>query len=239
MENSIYIGLSKQVALRENMAIIANNVANMNTSGYRAQNILFKEYISDPNGAEHPISQVYNIGQYDNTESGSTEVTGNPLDLAINGPGFFGAVTNDGIRYTRAGNFTMDASGLLMMPGGVPVASAGGGTITIPAGTRDIGVTEDGFISADGGIIGQLMVQEFENPQSLTPEGNGLYRTTEDGIPAVRTVVKQGMLEGSNVNGVQEMTNLIDQSRSYVSLTKILDQEHERIRDSIRKLSGS
>ena len=238
MENSIYIGLSKQVAIRENMAIIANNVANMNTTGYRGQNLLFKEYISDPRGAEHDISQVYSIGQYDNTEAGQTSFTGNPLDAAINGPGFFGAVTTEGIRYTRAGNFTMDETGLLMMPGGIPVASAGGGTITIPPDAQNISITEDGFIATDGGVIGQLMVQEFENPQLLTPEGNGLYKTDEAGIPAIESVVKQGMLEGSNVDAISEMTHLIDMSRSYISLTKVLDQEHDRIRDAIRKLSG-
>lgn len=239
MENSLYIGLSKQVALRRNVDIVANNIANMNTSGYRGQNLMFKEHISDPRGARFENSQVSTIGQYDNTEAGTMQATESPLDVAVDGPAFLGVVTPDGVSYTRSGSFKMDATGQLQTQAGFPVSSAGGGPITIPANAKSISITEEGFISTENGVVAQLMVQEFENPQMLTPAGNGLYTSEDPGIPAVKSRLMQGLLEGSNVKPIIEMTKMIDSSRSYISVTKMVDQEHNRIRDMIKKLSNS
>ena len=183
MENTIYLALSRQVALRTNMDMIANNIANANTPGYRAQNLLFEEFIADPRGdftdrgAEDELSFVYNRGQYQSTEAGSLSFTENPLDVALEGPGFFGVQSNDGeILYTRAGQFQLDAQGTLVTPDGAPVASQGGGSIVIPPDSTEIKIDQRGFVSNQDGQLGQLMVVEFENIQALEPTGNNLYR---------------------------------------------------------------
>jgi flagellar basal-body rod protein FlgF len=243
MENSIYIGLSRQMALSEKMETIANNVANMSTPGYRAQNMVFKEYIQQPTrilGKEDPpgpISMVQDYGQYQNTESGPVRQTGNALDVAIQGDGWFGIQTPDGLRYTRAGNFTMNADGDLITSHGDKVAGSGGGSITIPSGTREIRIAEDGTVSTEQGSVGNLMVVGFANDQTMIREGNGLYNTSEQGVPVTQSRVKQGMLEGSNVQPVLEMTRMIEVSRAYQATQRMMQDEHERQRTMVQRLT--
>ena len=244
MENSIYLGLSRQMVLRANMDIVANNVANMNTPGYRGQNLIFSEYISDPRGgrtpdeADDPLSFVWNKGQYDDTKPGSVEFTGNPLDISLDGPGFIGIQGPGGeIAYSRAGNFQMTAEGTLLNASGFAVASAGGGEIVIPQGSSEIKIDEQGFISNQDGVLGQIQVVEFENLQQLQPIGNLLYRTdAAPGEPA-NTRIKQGTLEGSNVNGVVEMTRMIETLRNFQSTHNMLKSEHDRLRTAIQRLT--
>lgn len=238
MENASYIGLSKQMAMRSKMDMTSNNLANMSTPGFMGQNMLFKEYISEPRDAQDPITMVQRIGQYNTVDKGPIKQTGNPLDLALQGPGFFGVQTQGGgTAYTRAGNFTLNAEGTLVTSDGRQVQSAGGGPVVIPPDAKNIFVTETGAISTDQGGIGQIMVQEFDNLQSLKPAGNGLYETDEEGIPAEGTQVLQGALEGSNVNPINEVTKMIDILRTYQSTQRMLSDEHERQRTMIRRLS--
>jgi flagellar basal-body rod protein FlgF len=238
MENSIYIGLSRQMTLRTNMDIIANNVANVNTPGFRGQNMLFAEFISDPRGQKDPLSFVYDYGQYQMTDQGSMRQTENPLDVALEGPGFLGVVLPDGgVGYTRAGNFQLSQDGTLMTAGGLPVADANGSPITIPAGSTQVKFDDRGFISNQDGEIGQLMIAEFENTQELVPYGNTAYKTDAAPMEATNTVLKQGLLEGSNVEPVVEMTRMIDTLRSFQSLQRMLESENERLRSAIQKLT--
>lgn len=241
MENSLYIGLSRQVALQEQMDIVSNNIANISTPGYRAHNMVFLEYLSKQRNAEKAgndsISMVHDYGHFMNTENGPLRNTGNPLDLALEGPGFFGVQTPDGVMYSRAGNFQINGAGELVTGSGLPVADAGGGTIAIPAEATEIKIARDGTISTDQGEVAQLMVVEFENPQSLEATGNGLYKTEEAGNQSQNTRVMQGMIEGSNVNSVFEMTRLIDVSRAYQSTQRMLQNEHDRQRSMIQTLT--
>lgn len=238
MENSIYIGLSRQVVLRNNMDIIANNVANVNTPGYRAQNLLFAEHISDPRGGDDKLSFVYDKGEYKNTTAGPVHTTGNPLDVSLEGPGFLGVVGPGGkTYYTRAGNFTLSAGGQLMTKSGHPVADAGGSAITIPTNSTEIKIDDKGTISNQEGQIGQLMVVEFDNPQQLKPYGDNLYSSDETGKPSAETRVMQGQLEGSNVLAVVEITRMIDTLRNFQSMQQLLQNENERLRTAIQRLS--
>lgn len=243
MENSVYIGLSKQVVLRENMNIIANNVANVNTPGYRAQNMVFTEFVEDPRYMKEDISMVLDYGQYQMTDPGSIEVTDNPLDIALVGNGFMGIQTPDGIQYTRAGNLTMDAEGVVRNARGMAVANATGGDIVIPQNTKEIHIDRQGVIStkdifaAELAPVGQLMIVEFENPQELDPVGNSLYKTDAAPIPAEKTAVLQGKLEGSNVQAVVEMTRMIDVLREYQAVQNMMKSEHERLRSSAQRLA--
>lgn len=243
MENSIYLGLSRQMVLRTNMDTIANNIANMNTPGYRGQNIMFDEYLSKHSRtgdveADDPLSFVLDIGQYQNTEPGPIRVTGNPFDVSIIGPGFMGVSGPGGkIAYSRAGNFGMAPDGTLLTSAGYPVASAGGGPIIIPEGSTEIKIDNKGFVSNQDGEVGQIMLVEFENLQSLKPAGNNLYVTDDAPLPADNSVLKDGQFENSNVQPVLEITKMIDTLRSFQSVQNVLQTENERLRTAIQRLT--
>lgn len=239
MENSIFVALSRQVALRTQMSVIANNVANMSTPGYRSQNMVFTEFIEKPRGAGDPLSMVLDYGHYQNSSPGPIRQTGNSLDIALQGPGYIGVTTPDGTMYTRAGAFQLNANGELITGAGHQVAGAGGGPIIIPEGTKEVKITEDGSVTTEEGEIGQIMIVEFENIQELEAMGNGLYKTEATAAPAANTRVMQGMLEGSNVNAILEMTRMIDVLRAYQSTQRMLQSEHDRQRNMIRKLSAT
>lgn len=240
MENSIYLGLSRQMALQTNMDIIANNVANINTPGFRGQNLLFHEYISDPAGAaQDPLSFVYDDGQYEVTAPGPVKFTGDPLNIAMDGPGFIGVIGPGGQpTFTRAGNFQLDAKGTLITASGYPVSSNGGGPIIVPAGSTEIKIDEKGFVSNQNGQLSQIKIAEFENIQSLEALGNNLYKTDAAEKPAEKTRVKQGLLEGSNVQPIVEMTRMIDTLRSFQNVQNILQSENDRMRTTIRQLTS-
>lgn len=239
MENSLYVGLSSQVALWENMNIIANNVANISTPGFRGQNMLFEEYVFDAGSKQRDVSLVNDYGQYQITDPGPMKDTGGQLDVALIGPGFLGIQTPEGVQYTRAGNFAMSADGTLVNARGMPVAGDGGGPITIPADASNVYIDRTGAVSTDEGQVGQLMIAEFENYQMLDPAGNGLYRTDAAPIPAQGTSVVQGKLEGSNVQPVVEMTRMISVHREYEAVARMTQSEHDRQRSAIQKLLQS
>lgn len=237
MENAQYIGLSRQMVLRTGMNLVANNIANANTSGYRSQNPLFSEYLSDPKGARDPISLVYDRGQYDVTSPGPIKTTGNELDVAVVGPGFIGVQTPDGsTQYTRSGNFILNSRREMVTANGYNVADAGGAVISIPEGASEIRIDKQGRVSTQEGQIAQIMVREFDNPQTLEPQGNGLYKTDENGNVPQDTAVLQGQLEGSNVQPVLEMTKMIAISREYQSIQRFVQTDHDRQRTAIQRL---
>ncbi|MGB0720271.1 MAG: flagellar basal-body rod protein FlgF [Bdellovibrionales bacterium] len=241
MENSLYLGLSRQMVLRTDMNIVANNVANVDTNGYRGQNLIFEEYISKPRGYDDPLSFVANRGQYQVSDAGPLKATENPLDVALVGPGFMGVVGPDGeIAYTRDGSFQIDANGTLITQAGHAVASAGGGQITIPQGSTEVRIDEKGNVSNQDGQLGQIMIAEFDNVQDLEQFGDNLYGIGNGtAIEASNTRAKQGYLEGSNVKSVLEMSRMIKISREYQSLQNMMNSENERLREAIRKLTDT
>lgn len=237
MENTIYIGLSRQMALQEHMSLIANNIANINTPGYKANKIVFAEYLDRPKGMKETMSMVLDYGNYRVTDNGPIKNTGNPLDIALEGQGYLGVQGPGGqTHYTRAGNFSLSSERQLITQQGYPVLDAGGGTITIPPG-EDVKIDERGNIGISGGVIGALMVVEFAKIQDLAPVGNSLYASKETPVPSPATRVIQGAQEGSNTQGVLEMTDMIDVSRSYQSISRMLQTEHDRLRATIRSLT--
>jgi flagellar basal-body rod protein FlgF len=240
MENALYIGLSRQMVLQTQMNMVANNIANINSPGYREQDLLFREYVADPKGQGPSYSMVYDVGQYSNTAPGVIQTTGAPLDVALNGPGFFTIATPQGVRYTRAGSFSLNASGEVITPAGDKLASAGGSSITIPADAREIHIDEQGNISTQNGIVGQIGIVEFASTAALKREGNGLYSAPAAAapLPASNTRARQGLLEGSNVNGVVETTKMISILRDYQSLQRMIQTEHDLERSAIQRLTG-
>lgn len=238
MENSLYVGLSRQMVLRNAMNMIANNVANMSTPGYRAQNPIFEEFISKPQGDKEKLSLVNDFGQWQTITPGVAQFTGGTYDVALNGPGFMGIMSPTGeMMFTRGGNFTVNSRNELVTSAGYAVAGSGGSAIAIPTNTREVKITEAGDVTADGNTVGRITMMEFDNLQELKPEGNGLYSSKSGGRPATETTMRQGMLEGSNVNSVFEMTRMIEILRDYQSTQKMISSEDDRQRGAIQKLA--
>lgn len=237
MENSLYVGLSRQMVLQTAMSMVSNNVANMNTPGYRNQNPLFEEFLAPDKGMKDPLSMVFDRGQYQTTAPGGFQLTGGTYDVALNGPGFMTINTRDGKQmFTRAGNFTVNGQNTLVTSSGFVVGGNGSAPIVIPAGSRDVKIAENGDVVADGSVVGRIGIVEFDNLQSLRPEGNGLYSSEDAPKAATETIMKQGVLENSNVKPVVEMTRMIEIMRDYQSTQRMIQNEHDRQRSAIEKL---
>jgi flagellar basal-body rod protein FlgF len=239
MENTIFIALSRQTGLEQKMSVLANNIANVNTPGYRAQNTVFNQYLVEGEDKNKDIYQVLDYGEYMNTAAGSISQTGNPMDLAIKGDAYFAVQTPQGLGYTRAGKLTLNINNELVNPAGYPITDDGGNPIALPPNAKEFIVDEMGNISTDQGTIGKLNLVEFGNQQNLKAAGNGVYLTDDQGIPSTTSRVIQGAYEKSNVQGVLEMSRMIETSRDYQSLSRVLQGDHERQRSMIQKLTGS
>ncbi len=245
MENPSYIALAHQRALQRQMDVIANNVANVSTPGFRAERVMFRELISDKatmpglKGIGARASFAAEVGTLRDTRSGGFERTGNPLDVAINGNGYFVVETPDGPRYTRFGGFRPDENGKLVTPQGHGVLGEGGGPITLRPGESEIEIDRRGGITGKDGQIGKFRIVRFDDDQRLVKAGDGLYDAAgQNPQPADdRVQVAQGSIEGSNVQGVLEITTMMALLRRYQSAQRLVEQEHERARRAIDKLS--
>ena len=237
MENTTYIALSRQNALRRQLDVVANNIANMNTTGFKQQRMQFTEFLMRP-GMHEQASFVQDRAVVRDLAAGGMTSTGNPLDAALNGPGYFTVDTASGRRYTRNGSFHMDDQRQLVDGNGLPVLADNGQAITIPAGTANVEIKADGTITTELGPVARLNLVTFEREQLMVEVGNGLYVSDEEPQPAPETTkVAQGLLEQSNVKPVVEMTQMIEISRQYQQAQKMIENEHERIRSVIQRLS--
>ena len=236
MENSLTIALSRQSVLSRQMDVIATNLANLETAGFKAENMIFTEHL-EQTAAGEVLSLVHDVGFVRDLSEGPMVGTQSPLDLAIHGQGYFVVDTPDGERYTRHGVFQLDADGQIVTTEGNPVLNSGGAPITVPLGASSITITGDGTISADAQEIGRIKLVGFENPQALSKVGSGLYEAVgQSPTTDPDSEIMQGMVESSNVKGVVEMTRMVDTVRSYQAAAKLADTEHQRILEAIDAL---
>ena len=237
MENSLTIALARQSVLGRQMDVIATNMANLETAGFKSENMIFSEVMEQTQAGEF-LSLVHDVAFVRDLEEGPLTGTQSPLDLAIHGDGYFVIDTPDGERYTRHGVFQLNDEGTMVTTDGHPVLGSGGAPITFPPAVSNIVITRDGTISADAQAIGQIKLVRFEDQQALTKVGSGLYDAeAQTPLAAGDAEVLQGMVEGSNVKGVVEMTRMIDTVRSYQAAAKLADTEHQRILDAIEALT--
>lgn len=236
MENSLTIALARQSVLGRQMDVIATNLANLETAGFKAENMIFTEHLEQTQEGEL-LSLVHDVGFVRDLSEGPMVGTQSPLDLAIHGEGYFAVDTPDGERYTRHGVFQLDDTGRIVTTDGHPVLNSGGAPISVPLDTASISITRDGTVSADTQEIGKIKLVRFENPQALSKIGSGLYEAIgQSPTTDPDSQVMQGMVENSNVKGVVEMTRMIDTVRSYQAAAKLADTEHQRILDAIEAL---
>lgn len=240
MPNISHVAVSSQAALRKQMDTVAHNLANMSTIGYRAQNMSFAEEVSRITSDDGRTSAVEDRELYYTTESGPIRSTGNPLDVALEGSGFFALVRPDGgTAYTRSASMRMNDDGFLVTGNGIQVSGSGGGPISIPGNASGVKITKEGKILSDQGEIGALKIVELESPEKIQSIGHGMYVTEEEAPPAAQnTIAVGGAVEGANVKPVLEMTKMIEISRSYQRTSQIVSNEHERIRQVIRRLTS-
>jgi flagellar basal-body rod protein FlgF len=204
---------------------VANNLANVKTTGYKADKVAFSEMAAKQNGAPLPSMRFVSLDKIRiDGQSGGVHMTGNPLDLALEGDAYFAVQGPGGERYTRAGSFTTDSEGTIRTHGGYEVLGESG-TLSIPQGTKDIRVGPDGSVHADGLEIGKLKLVSFPSTEGLVREGLTLFSASGGGAtPEPAEVgVAQGYLENSNVNAVMGMTELITVSRTFEALQKVID----------------
>ena len=238
MENVSYIGLSQQIALHRLMDVTANNMANMNTPGYKSENVLFKEYLSKPQNDGEKVAQVQDYGTYRDLGQGAMTHTANKLDLAIQGDGYFAVQTAQGVRYTRDGSFSLNNKGEIVTKTGYRVLSDVSGPLTVQPSATQITVTEAGTVSSEKGLVGKLKLARFDNPQTVIPIGDNLYYAQDaQEKPVDKPQVMQGMLENSNVQPVLELNKMIEILRMYQAAQNMLVTDHERIRSMVQRLT--
>lgn len=236
METAGYATLSRQSGLMNEIRVIANNIANAATTGYRQEGLVFSEFIKDdPNQPSLSMARA----QVKNTSfaQGTLTQTNGKFDVAIEGDGFFKIETGQGERLTRAGSFTPNAEGDLVNMDGHRVMDVGGTPIFIPPDAQTIKIAADGTISSDGQLLGQVGVFTPTNPSGLVREGGVLFRADEGSEPTEEAKVMQGFLEGSNVNAVGQVARLVEIQRGYELGQSFLETEDERIRNAVKALS--
>ena len=238
MGNGIYIALSGAVAQSEAMDVVANNIANVNTTGFHAERLAFGEALAQAKGrADSHFTNVTKAIQ--SQQPGERVQTDNPLDLALDGDGYFAVDTKKGTRYTRAGNFSLATDGTLSDVAGNPVRAAGGRHLVIPAGSKTVQVASDGTLSADGAQLGVLELTRFD-PKNLTLEGNTLYAPIPGAKPLGGTLpqVMANSLERSNVNSVRGVVDLIKIQRTYDALLTSIDSYREIDQRAAKDIGG-
>jgi flagellar basal-body rod protein FlgF len=247
MENALLIGLSRQTALERQLDVIANNIANVNTTGYKADNTLFEEYLNTPAhednfvGRDRRVSFVQDRGTFRNFTQGAAEETKNPLDVAIDGNAFLTVQTPAGERYTRDGGLQINNQGQLVTVAGNQVLGTGGPIIFQPT-DHDINITPDGSITVVEGngrtdsLRGKLRLVNFPDAQRMLKEGLNLY-SAEGAAPDTKSTVRQGFIEKSNVNGVAEMTRMMEVSRAYTAIATLMQQQSDLQKNAIQALA--
>lgn len=240
MENAIAAGLSKQLVLGRAMEVTANNIANQTTAGFKADRILFREYLTtiDQNTSNDPeVSLVFDPDGYTDFSQGGLDATYGTLDFAIDGDGFFAIEEANGQAYTRDGRFSVNGFGELVNRDGNRVLDGSGGSIFIDPDGGPLLVTESGELQQAGATIGRIGVFQFEEPQALRKAGNGLF-TTEATPEAVRNPrIRQGFVETSNIAPIVAVTDMIEIMRAYEQAARVVELSDELARSAISTLS--
>ena len=250
MANELLIGLSRQLTLERQMDVVANNVANVNTTGYKADRSLFEEFLTsrahEDNfvGRDRRVSFVQDRGTFKDFAAGNTELTKNPLDISIDGGGFLAVQTAAGERYTRDGGLQINNQGQLVTAGGNLVLGSSGPIVFQPT-DKQINIAADGNVTVIEGngrtdsVRGKLRVVSFQDAQKLVKEGANLYSAGQ-GVaaqPDTTSVVRQGFVEKSNVNSVHEMSRMIEITRTYTQISALLQQQSDLHKSAIEKLA--
>lgn len=244
MGNANYVSLSLATALERSMDLAAHNMANASTAGYKATQALFEAVEPDGNTDTTAISYVQDRGTYTDASQGALIATGNPLDIALTGPGWFSfQAEGDITAYGRDGRLTVNSEGQLATLSGAPILNASGNPITLPNDLgQEIIFTQDGTITdLNGTALGQIGIFRLPDVNQLVPMGNGLFQS-DDSLGNVEldreTQLSQGFIEQSNVQPIIEMTRLMDIQRAYERASKLMTESNDQTRQAIQRLGN-
>ena len=232
MENALLIALSRQTVMERHMEVLSNNIANASTPGFKGEQLMFVEYLAQTPGGDS-VSYVQDLALVRDFSEGDFTTTGNPLDVAIHGKGWFVIDTPEKQAYTRNGHFTLNAKGQIVTSRGNPVLSASGAPITVGPGETGIEISSDGTVSTRSGVKGQLKIVTFRDEKALTKASNSLYVTDVTPDAAIKSEVVQGAIEGSNVEPIIEVSNMINALRSYQSAQEVIVGDDGLLRQAI------
>jgi flagellar basal-body rod protein FlgF len=240
MDNAMYVTLSRQMTLRREMDLIANNIANADTTGFKVEKLMVRAEPKAParmKDGPGPLKFVLDDGVARDFGQGALNQTGATFDLAIEGKGFFKVDTAAGERYTRDGRFTLSPDGKVVTQAGDPVQGAAGDIIVDPA-KGPVSIALDGTVSQGAERVGKVEVFSFDNRSVLAKDHDNLLTNTSNAQPNPDTVsrIRQGMLEGSNVNPIQEITRMIEVSRAYEGVAKAMDNTADLSRRAVERL---
>jgi len=241
MDNALYVGLSRQMTLRRELDIVANNIANANTTGFKVESLMVATEPLAPamtQGGPKPVKFVLDRGLARDFGQGQLRSTGATFDLGVEGTGFFKVATTGGERYTRDGHFRMDDTGKLTTQAGQAVLDESGGEIVIDPEKGAVTIAKDGIVSQGAERIGKIGVVRFDTLSTLEKAGDNLYRNTSNQAPvaAPDVQVHQGMLEGSNVQSISEITRMMEVTRAYESMAKMMDSNADLSRRSVERM---
>jgi flagellar basal-body rod protein FlgF len=216
------------------MAVVANNIANVSTAGFRREGVVFAEYIAGMD-QDPSLSMAHASGRHVDLTQATLAQTGGSFDFAIQGDGFFLIETPAGERLTRAGAFTPNAEGELVTADGYRLLDAGGAPVFVPPDAKAVALSRDGTLSANGQPIAQIGLWQPTDPLALRHQSGTLFDGGEL-EPVENGMVMQGMLEDSNVQPVSEIARMIEVQRAYELGQKFLDAEDDRVRGVIQAL---
>jgi len=242
MENATYIALSKLDAQQRMLDVIADNMANANTAGYKTEHVLFSDYlVRQKEATTAPGGQVLSFAQdratYRDQSAGTLNETGNPLDVALGGSGFFSIQTAAGVRLTRSGRFGLLPDGTVADSDGNALLDTGGNPIQLPAGDSRVQIAADGTISDNNGRVAQIGVVDVSDANQLTPEGNKLFRANANTQPVQQPKMVQGAVEESNVQPITELTQMMQMEREFQFITQFVQSESDRQQNTIDKMA--
>ena len=240
MDNINYIALSRQMALWKQMDAVSNNMANMNTAGFKQDDTLFSSYLvqtADAQGiGSAPLYFTEDFGTFQNFAEGAFEETGNVFDVAIQGDGFFCVETPAGEMYTRKGQFSLSSEGALITNDGALVLSENNEPIFFAPSEKEITITESGDVMTENGTIARLKVAHFADNQKLLKVAGTMFENVAGNDMTIGTDnmrFAQGAIEKSNVNPLNETTKSIKVQRSYEYVQQMIDNEHDRLSNTI------
>ena len=236
MDNAAYITLTRMSGLRREMQVVANNIANATTAGYRREGMIFSEYVVRADRDEPSLSMALGNTRQSFQMQGALAQTNGSFDMAIEGEGFFQLETPQGPRLTRAGIFTPNEAGELVNMDGHRLLDAGGAAIFVPPDATSIGMSRDGTLSADGQPFGQVGLFLPVDPVTMSRAAGTLFKVDGPIEPVEAPVLLQGFIEESNVDPVLELTRMIEVQRAYERGQSLLDREDERIKSVIQTL---
>jgi flagellar basal-body rod protein FlgF len=243
MDVSSFVLLSHEQALRRQMDITANNIANTNTVGFKREQALFHEYVEEVNQAPvedaRKTSFVLDFGAIHDTRQGAFQSTGNPLDVMIDGAGYLNVESADGsVVYTRAGFIKILENGDLATSGGQRLLDENGRAINVPADQmHNVTITQDGSVMAGQNQVGRLAVTNFADENMLDVRGDGMLTGTGGRfMTAAQTKLHSGGVEASNVEPIVETTKMVDILRAYQTSQRMTDDMADMRQQAISRL---